>query len=74
MNTKVIVLGDPTQLYVNDRNRNALSDAINRFCKTDHEGNIIPKFDSIGYFEFDINDVVRSDIVKTVIKAYSESH
>ena len=73
MNTKVIVLGDPTQLYVNDRNRNALSDAINRFCKTDHEGNIIPKFDSIGYFEFDINDVVRSDIVIKLIQNHTRS-
>ena len=71
INTKVIVLGDPTQLYVNDRSRNALSDAINRFCRTNHEGSVVPKYDNIGYFEFNIDDVVRSDIVKTVITAYS---
>lgn len=71
INTKVIVLGDPTQLYVNDRSRNALSDAINRFCRINHQDKIVPKYDSIGYFEFTVEDVVRSDIVKTVITAYS---
>lgn len=69
-NTKAIVLGDPTQLYVTDKSRNALTDAVERFCRVNSEGKIVPKYDGIGYFEFNIDDIVRSDIVKTVIQAY----
>ena len=29
------------------------------------------KFENIGYFKFNIDDCMRSDIVKTVLRAYS---
>lgn len=67
VNSKVVVLGDNTQLYVDAKNRNALIDAIPRFF--DKEFN--PKYPSVEYHSFDVEDVQRSDMVKSVIKAYS---
>ena len=73
-NSKVIVLGDPTQLYVADKSRNGLSDALDRFfTKGEEEGNavLVPKWDEIGYYQYSIDDMMRSDIVKTIITAYA---
>lgn len=67
-NTKVIVAGDPTQLYSHDRSRNGLTHALNVFF--DDTGNA--RYPNIGFFEFGIDDIVRSDIVKTVVTAYSK--
>ena len=67
INSKVIVLGDNTQLYVDARNRNALLDAIPRFFDT----NMMSKYPNVVYHSFDVEDVMRSDLVKTVIRAYS---
>ena len=72
-NTKVIVLGDPSQLYISDKNRNGLSDAIKRFFRENSEGKLTSKYENIGYFEFTKEDVIRSDIVKSVIEAYSDN-
>lgn len=69
MNTRVCVLGDPMQLYTDSKEsklRNGLSDAVNRFF--DEEGNA--KFEDVGYFKFGVESVMRSEIVKTVIRAY----
>lgn len=71
-NTKVIVAGDPSQLYSNDKSRNGLTDAINRFFEKDEEGNLTPKYPGVGYFEFTERDIVRSDIVKCVVAAYKD--
>lgn len=67
VNSKVCVLGDNSQLYVDAKGRNALRDAIPRFFKEDGT----PKFNSVAYHEFDVEDVVRSELTKTIIKAYS---
>lgn len=67
VNSKVCVLGDNSQLYVDAKGRNALRDAIPRFFKNDGT----PKFNSVTYHEFDVEDVVRSELTKTIIKAYS---
>lgn len=67
-NSKCVVCGDPTQLYVTDKNRNGLNDAIGRFFTEYRQ----PLYDDVGYVQFDVEDVQRSSIVKTVIKAYSE--
>jgi len=67
LNSKVVVLGDSTQLYTDAKNRNALRDAIPRFF--DKEKN--PKYPNIAYHSFDVEDVQRSDLVKTIIRAYS---
>ena len=46
--------------------RNGLSDALGRFFDKDMN----PCFPDVGYFTFDVEDVMRSEIVKSVIKAY----
>jgi phosphate starvation-inducible PhoH-like protein len=71
-NSKMIVLGDPSQIYSNDKNRQGLTDAISKFFIVDSSFKVEqPKFEDIGYFRFSIDDCMRSDIVKTVLKAYS---
>lgn len=70
LNSKVVCLGDNTQLYVNSHNRNALLDAIPRFFYKE-DGEIIPKFDNIEYHKFEIQDIQRSELVKSVVTAYS---
>jgi phosphate starvation-inducible PhoH-like protein len=70
VNSKVVILGDNTQLYVDARGRNALLDALPRFFKKE-DGTWVSKYDSVDYHKFDVNDVQRSEIVKTVIRAYS---
>ena len=49
-----------------------MRDAIHRFFNMD--GNTVknPIFENIGYFKFDIEHCMRSDIVKSVLKAYSK--
>ena len=69
MNTRVSVVGDPMQLYTNSKEsklRNGLSDAVSRFF--DKDGN--PRYEDVGYYKFGIESVMRSEIVKTVIRAY----
>lgn len=68
LDSKVVVAGDNTQLYADSSNkRNALKDALPRFFDKDME----PKFENIAYHSFGVKDVMRSDIVKTVITAYT---
>jgi len=71
-NTKMVIAGDSSQIY-SDRAglRNALSDAIPRFFTKLNSNEVIPKFDDMDYHEFTVEDVMRSDIVKDVIRAYS---
>lgn len=69
LGSRVAVVGDPMQLYTDAKEsklRNGLSDAISRFF--DSEGNA--KYDDVGYYQFGVESVMRSEIVKTVIKAY----
>ena len=68
--SKVVILGDSSQLYVNAKGRNALRDAIPRFFKDTPQGKV-PRFKNVAYHAFDVEDVQRSEFVKTVIKAYS---
>lgn len=69
LNSRVCVVGDPLQLYTDTKEarlRNGLTDMIERFF--DKDGN--SKYEDVGYYEFGVEDVQRSDIVKTVIRAY----
>lgn len=69
MNSRVCVVGDPMQLYTDVKEtklRNGLTDFVNRFFTEDKE----PRYADVGYYKFGIEDVQRSEIVKTVIKAY----
>lgn len=78
--TKVIICGDPTQVYSHSTNRNGLTSAMKRFFETDTSNNLVrdadthnlvPLYENICYHRFDISDVVRSEIVKTVLHAYT---
>lgn len=71
-NSVCVVAGDSSQLYVNDKKRNALTDAVNRFFRATGNGSLIPRYESVEHFKYGIEDVQRSEIVKTVIKAYSD--
>lgn len=66
---KVIVAGDSNQLFDAKGKRNGLADAIDRFFKID-DGYIVPKYDDIGFHEFAVSEIMRSQIVKTVVTAY----
>lgn len=67
LNSRVVVVGDSNQLYTgSDGKRNALKDALPRFF--DKEFN--PKYPDVVFHKFNVDDVMRSDIVKTIIRAY----
>jgi phosphate starvation-inducible protein PhoH and related proteins len=70
VNTTVVVAGDSSQLYATDASqRNGLKDALGRFF----DESMNPKFDDIAFHKFGVQDVMRSEIVKTVISAYQGS-
>lgn len=69
--SKLIVLGDPTQLYTTTKDRHGMRDAMSRFFRENADGELVSKYPDIGYYKFDADDCMRSDIVKTVLKAYS---
>lgn len=70
-NSKMIVMGDPSQVYSSNKDRQGMRDAITKFFNLDKDGNVIDsKFPDIGYYQFSIDDCMRSDIVKTVLRAY----
>lgn len=66
--TKVVVAGDSNQLYASEAaKRNGLKDALSRFFDKDMES----YFDDVAFHRFEIDDIQRSEIVKTVIRAYT---
>lgn len=71
-NSKVVIAGCSNQLYGSGKDRNSLADGIERFFKYDEDvGDLVAKYDEIAIHKFDLSDVMRSEIVKTVIQAYS---
>jgi phosphate starvation-inducible PhoH-like protein len=72
MNSKVVVAGDNSQLYVDAKGRNALIDAVPRFFDKE-DGEYVPRYPYVDMHLFDVEDVQRSDLVKTVIRAYGSS-
>lgn len=66
---KVVVAGDSNQLFESGGKRNGLADAIDRFFKTE-DGWIVPKYQDVGFHEFGVSEIMRSEIVKTVVTAY----
>ena len=66
VNTTVVVAGDSSQLYASEAaKRNGLKDALSRFL-ADGES----KYENVAFHKFGVQDVQRSEIVKTVITAY----
>lgn len=70
LDSKVVICGDNSQMYANSKGRNALRDLTPRFFK-DYDGEMVAKYPNCAYHSFDVEDVQRSEFVKTVIKAYS---
>jgi phosphate starvation-inducible PhoH-like protein len=67
--TKVVVAGSSSQMYSdNNKQRNGLKDSIGRFFNSD----FTPKYPDMAYHKFTIEDVQRSEIVKSVIRAYED--
>lgn len=67
-NSRVVVAGDNTQLYAHAaEQRNGLKDALPRFFHQD----MTPKYPEMAYHEFSVEDVMRSDIVKSIIRGYT---
>ena len=71
MNTTVVVAGCSSQLYVKEKNRNALADAIKRFFADTDEGKKA-KYKDMAFHEFDLEECHRADVVKDVIRGYRE--
>lgn len=69
VNSKVIILGDSTQVYARDTQRNGMLNAMSKFFELASK---TPLFEDIGYFKFNVDDCMRSDIVKTVLHAYKD--
>jgi len=66
-NSKVVVLGDPSQRYTSDKGRNGLTDVVQKFFHEDGD----PRFNGVEYHSFEIDDVQRSEFCKTVLRAYA---
>ncbi len=67
---KCVVCGDSNQLFDAKGKRNGLADAIDRFFKIE-DGWIVPKYADVGFHEFSVSEIMRSEIVKTVVTAYT---
>lgn len=73
INSKMIILGDPSQVYSSNKDRQGMRDAISKFFTLDSNGNVLlPMYLDIGYYKFTVDDCMRSNIVKTVLRAYSK--
>lgn len=70
LDSKVVIAGCSNQIYSKERTRNALADAIDRFFYVE-DGEYIPRFDDVAIHQFDISDIMRSEIIKTVVRAYT---
>lgn len=67
-NTKIVVAGDPTQLYVTDTTRNGLSNARSKFVAADG----VPYYPTVDWFDFPLEDSkTRSELAFTVVHAYN---
>lgn len=67
-NTKVVVSGSSTQIYTADKDRNGMQDAMKRFFNSDGSS----KFDNFAKHKFTVQDVMRSEVVKSVLRAYGD--
>jgi len=69
VDSKVVVAGCSSQLYGSESTkRNGLKDALVRFF----DENMEPRYDDIAFHKFEIDEIQRSEIVKTVVRAYSD--
>jgi phosphate starvation-inducible protein PhoH len=67
-NTKIVVAGDPTQLYVTDTTRNGLANAKSKFIASNGES----FYPMVDWFTFPLEDSkTRSELAFTVVHAYN---
>lgn len=67
-NTKIVVAGDPTQLYVTDTTRNGLANAKSKFIASNGES----FYPMVDHFTFPLEDSkTRSELAFTVVHAYN---
>lgn len=68
-NSKVVVSGSASQIYddLKRNERDGMRDAMSKFFE-----NGKPKFEDVGIATYTVDDVMRSSIVKTVLRAYGE--
>lgn len=71
INTTVVVTGCSSQLYIKDKDRNALADAIKRFFVSSESGKKA-KYKDMAFHEFDLEECHRADVVKDVIRGYRD--
>lgn len=73
-NSICAVVGDPTQLYTEDKNkRNGLTHAIDKFFVKHDRGTGFeyePRSTMVASFQYEVNDNVRSDISQEVVRIY----
>ena len=67
-NTKVVVSGSASQIYTGDKDRNGMMDAMKRLFNEDGSS----KYPDFAKQTFTVEDVMRSDIVKSVLHAYGD--
>lgn len=67
-NTKVVVSGSGSQIYTGDTGRGGMHDAIGRFFDKNHK----PLYPNFAYHHFTVEDVMRSEVVKDVLRAYGD--
>lgn len=74
VNSKIIIMGDPTQIYSGHGDRQGMRHAMNVFFDIDKNTNQVleARYEDIGYYKFEAEDCQRSDAAKTVVKAYAE--
>lgn len=67
-NSKVVVSGSSSQIYTSDNDRNGMGDAMKKLFNADDT----PKFHDFALHRMSVDDVMRSDVVKSVLRAYGE--
>lgn len=69
-NSKVVVSGSASQIYddLKKNERDGMRDAMHKFFNKDDSS----KFNDVALVRYTVTDVMRSEIVKTVLRAYGE--
>jgi len=67
-NTKVVISGSASQIYTGDTGRGGMQDAMKRFFNKENK----PLYPNFAYHHFSVDDVMRSEVVKDVLRAYGD--
>ncbi len=67
----VVVMGDSRQRYSVKRRDDGFSDLISKVTEEDEEGNLVSKYDIVGYVEMTTEENQRSELSKLVTELYA---